>query len=333
MTLNLDTSARSCSGELFERTVPRDLVHRLAVSEVLITGFRRTGTRRCIAASQWPRLHVFYGNPAGMVDSALVAETLRQAAIGAAHRVAGVPLGDFMLIPGMTIHIRPGYRRSPDYPTCVKVALEFTSLGRSRTGAVASFEVAATFSADGVEFATGTTGARVVPAATYQRMRSNARPASARQPGEILSCEQVGQPFDCSVTIGPEDRYGRWPLRPEPGSPTLYDHGLDHIPGMIQVEAVRQSLRAKTSSPALDFASFDASFLKFIEPGQESFVVLTGFTMAAPEEGTATAEIRSGGEVSMKCVVWFKTGGSGPAPAATAGLSSTVPEGRCAVAA
>ncbi|MCO4254641.1 hypothetical protein [Pseudarthrobacter cellobiosi] len=226
--------------------------------------------------------------------------------------IAGVPLGDVMLMPGMTIHIRPEYRRSREHPTCVKASLEFVSVDHNRNGAVASFEIAATFAADGVEFATGTTGARVVPAGTYQRMRSNSRPASARQPGEVLSREQVGQSFDCSFTIGPEDSKGRWPLRPEPGSPTLYDHGLDHIPGMIQVEAVRQSLRAKTSSRALDFASFDASFLKFIEPEDEAFVVLTGFAMAGSEEGTATAEIRSGGEASMRCIVWFKTGTAAP---------------------
>lgn len=331
MTSHLDTSARSLSAGLFDRTIPRGLVHRQSVSEVLITSLRRTGVRRCIAASQWPRLHIFYGNPPGMIDSALVAETLRQATIVAAHRVAGVPLGEVMLMPGMTVHIRPGYQRSRECPTCVNVELEFTSLDHSRTGAVTSFAVAATFSADGVEFATGTTGARVVPAGTYQRMRGNSRPAIGRRPGPVLSREQVGQPFDCSVTIGPEDGDGRWPLRPEPGSPTLYDHGLDHIPGMIQIEAVRQSLRAKTSSPALDFVSFDASFLKFIEPADEAFVVLTGFAMASPDEGTAAAEIRSRGEMCMKSAVRFKSGSSEPTPADAAQQSSPASEGLCPV--
>ena len=49
----------------FSSTVPRELVHRRAISEVFMTDIRRIGEGRYLAAAQWPRLHPFFRSGPG----------------------------------------------------------------------------------------------------------------------------------------------------------------------------------------------------------------------------------------------------------------------------
>ena len=46
--------------DLFLQTVPRTLVHRAAVSEVLMTGLRVLGDASFRLGAHWPREHSFY---------------------------------------------------------------------------------------------------------------------------------------------------------------------------------------------------------------------------------------------------------------------------------
>jgi hypothetical protein len=69
----------------FSNTVPRELVHRRAISEVFMTDIHRISEGRYLAAAQWPRLHPFFHAGGGAYDTALIAESLRQATILLAH--------------------------------------------------------------------------------------------------------------------------------------------------------------------------------------------------------------------------------------------------------
>ncbi|MDI6413506.1 AfsA-related hotdog domain-containing protein [Streptomyces albus] len=43
------------------------------------------------------------------------------------------------------------------------------------------------------------------------------------------------------VVLAPGPRAGRWRLNPDPDHPILFDHGGDHVPGMVLLEAARQA--------------------------------------------------------------------------------------------
>ncbi|MCZ9341835.1 gamma-butyrolactone biosynthesis protein, partial [Streptomyces sp. TRM76130] len=64
IALTADTSSlavESLCPLSFERTAPRDLVHRRAIGEVLLTDWIRVGPHRFKVGAQWPRGHGFYG--------------------------------------------------------------------------------------------------------------------------------------------------------------------------------------------------------------------------------------------------------------------------------
>jgi hypothetical protein len=64
--------------------VPGRLVHRRALSDVLVTEAHALGDDAFIAGVQWPRNHRLFGRSAD-VDVSLVAETVRQITIFLAH--------------------------------------------------------------------------------------------------------------------------------------------------------------------------------------------------------------------------------------------------------
>ncbi|MBP5935265.1 hypothetical protein F3K43_03990 [Streptomyces sp. LBUM 1476] len=63
----------------WDRTVPRHLVHRRSVAEVLLTDALRVSDTRFLIAAQWPLRHsTFRPDPEGRHDPVFVVETIRQ---------------------------------------------------------------------------------------------------------------------------------------------------------------------------------------------------------------------------------------------------------------
>ncbi|BAS17816.1 hypothetical protein AHiyo8_61190 [Arthrobacter sp. Hiyo8] len=131
---------------LFEASVKRELVHKRSVSEVFLTDFVQTSSRRFIAGAQWPRWHVFYGSPDGSPDSALMAETLRQAVIFMSH-LCGVPLTHKFLMPYMSISVEAALL-DPLVPAQVAVELDVKDMKLSG-GQLSALTVTARFVVDG----------------------------------------------------------------------------------------------------------------------------------------------------------------------------------------
>ncbi|TDF99979.1 ScbA/BarX family gamma-butyrolactone biosynthesis protein [Arthrobacter terricola] len=247
---------------LFESSVNREFVHKRSVSEVLLTDFVESGPDRFIAGAQWPRWHVFYGVPDASPDSALMAETLRQAVIFLSHQ-SGVPLTHKFLMPHMGVSVRKA-ALDPLVPTQVDLELEVTDK-KFRGGELSNLTVEAKFSIGGEPIGEGTAGARIVNPATYERFRGVAPAAPAVVDADLLACDDVGHAAQRNVMLGTSVRPSVWPLRVDPTHPIFFDHPLDHVPGMLLVEAARQALRAASSRPDADFASFEAEFVKLVE--------------------------------------------------------------------
>ncbi|SEN90144.1 ScbA/BarX family gamma-butyrolactone biosynthesis protein [Actinacidiphila rubida] len=77
----------------FMQPVPRNLVHRASVAEVLLTDSARLDDTTFLVAAQWPRDHALYHpDAAGRADPLLFAETIRQMFVYLAHTYLAVPL-------------------------------------------------------------------------------------------------------------------------------------------------------------------------------------------------------------------------------------------------
>ncbi|MEW1821819.1 ScbA/BarX family gamma-butyrolactone biosynthesis protein [Arthrobacter sp. NPDC080031] len=269
---------------LFEASVNRELVHKRSVSEVFLTDFVQSSSRSFVAGAQWPRWHVFYGSPDGSPDSALMAETLRQAVIFLSH-LCGVPLTHKFLMPHMSISVEPAVL-DPLVPAQVAVELDVKDMKLSR-GQLSALTVSARFVVDGAPVGEGAAAARIVNPATYERFRGPVPAGLAAAAEDLLECADVGHATQRNVMLGRSRSPFLWPLRVDPTHPIFFDHPLDHVPGMLLIEAARQAVRAASSRPDADFALFEAEFIKLVEFSYPVDVAVTQF-----ESNSADAVMR-----------------------------------------
>jgi hypothetical protein len=254
------------------RPVPRQLVHRAAVSEVFITD-ARPGGRGYQVAAQWPRDHTLYHpDPAGYADPLLCAETVRQALVYLAHTHGGIPVGHRFI--GRTLGFaltRPELTLTAEAPLSVRLDAAWTTQGRPRPGR-AEVRLDAEIALDGTPCGQGFIEALIVDERRYLLLRGGATSAAAHAPAEG-GCpdprdgpESAFRPVpliatgrtrakDCLLEQSLDGR--RWRMRADRRHPVLFDHPTDHIPLMVMLEGFRQLGHVITRSYAPRTAGAD----------------------------------------------------------------------------
>lgn len=292
------------SGDWFSAPIARELVHRRAVAEVFLTGVHRVEDLTYTVAAQWPRWHVFYGSHHDRFDSALVVETLRQLTVLIAHTQLGVMLGMQFLMPEMSVSMVSGVTQNRSRPVDVVIEVDVSEV--KETGRrISSFRSIATFLVDGHKIAEGTARARIVDPEAYSRIRARQGATGEQQEVLPVSAASVGHASAWNVVLGESETAGLWRLRVDVSHPILFDHPLDHIPGVLLIEAVRQVLRLAVHDPELDFATFDAQFTSIAELGDQVTIALEALTIGA-ELTTAVASIQARGKVLMRALVGIR---------------------------
>lgn len=268
----------------FQHAVPRHLVHRLSIAEVFVTDVLGLPEGSYLVAAQWPRWHVYYGSVAGTYDSALIAETLRQATILIAHTQLGVPLGKRFLLPHMEV-TKIGAEEPPaGKPTDATIVVRVTDERSGRRGPT-GFNVSAEFQVEDTVVATASAGAKIVDEATYTRLRGGSVVAPRATPPPGLSEAIVG----CSprnVALAESSTGRSWILRVDTTNPIYFDHPLDHVPGALLIEAARQCIRIVTGEARLDVRSFAAVFVKMVE--LEGLTTVSVASLNLHKDGTAS---------------------------------------------
>lgn len=246
-------------------TIDRRLVHRRTVADVLITALRPRGEGEAVIAAQWPRAQPFYrAIPNGSYDASLVVETLRQAGLALSHRQLGVEVGRKFLLSDFRVEIVDARRLLVGAePADLLLASRFTDV-RTRAGVVRSGRMEARLYRDGGVVAQTDAGFTCMDIATYERvMRA---PLGGEHAAHGAGCRRAADPADVGRRDDEDvllcrcaDR-GTWGLRVSPQHPALFDHPLDHVPGMALFEACRQAaLLARGGKPT----GFDAADIAF----------------------------------------------------------------------
>ncbi|MFD5829058.1 ScbA/BarX family gamma-butyrolactone biosynthesis protein [Lentzea sp. NPDC060358] len=295
-----------CAGQvLHEQTVPRHLVHRAAVSEVFLTDLRIVDDTTFSVGAQWPRDHSFYRLPSPhRHDPMLLAETIRQAALVIAHQVFGVPLDwKFMshetnyqiTTAGLALGARPA-----------DITLTVTCHDVKRRGAkVAGMGMDVTCHRDGRQIGSGSVRWSCVTAAAYQRLRAGVGdrvppPGTPAPSAPPVSRGLVGRDRSRDVVLSPHDRRGSWLLRIDRRHPVLFDHPVDHVPGMVLQEAARQAAALLLGRPGLVPAALRFTFDRYVE--FDSPVVVTPVRRAPATTGAlgVGVEIEQDGRVAAQ---------------------------------
>ncbi|MEU9735378.1 ScbA/BarX family gamma-butyrolactone biosynthesis protein [Streptomyces sp. NPDC048002] len=254
-------------------TVPRQLVHRAAVAETLLTGWRRLGTDQFTVAAQWPRAHQLHvTSDRTAYEPLLVTETVRQSGALLAHAEYGVPLGQRFVLQELRVATRPEHLRVGPTPAEPALAVKVFDV-RHRAGRATAFRYDADVSIEGTQVAEAHIAVSWTSESVYRRLRGGrtADTVTALPPPPGLPPAEVDRTVPADVVLAPQERPGRWQLRVDTTHPVFFDHPLDHVPGMLLLEAARQAAHA-LGGAARAPVSFHASFARYAELDRPTWI-------------------------------------------------------------
>lgn len=280
-------------------TVPREYVHRRAVSEVFLTDWRSSGAGSWTVTAQWPRTHGFYGPVQGLHDPMMLVETVRQASIMLCHVGHDVPLGHPAIWQRLHYEVSPEALTVSDSPAEVELRVtdhDIVRRGTRLSGMRQLFSVLR----DGRELATVEGNLSIHTPAVYQRLRgeyADLAVANSRKlaPPEPVAPALVGRDRTADVVLAPAagrtaegraterwaaeqgaaDGTRLWQLRVDTAHPVLFDHPVDHAPGMLMVEAARQAGHAAAGPGAVPF-EMECAFIRYAELDTPCWIRATG---------------------------------------------------------
>ena len=250
-------------------SVPRQLVHRAAIAETFPTGWSRTETDRFSVSAQWPRVHCLHVSPDRTAyDPLLVVETVRQAGTLLNHTEYQVPLDHQFVLQEFRITTFPEHLGVGPVPAEPTVDITFSDI-RHRGKRLVSARYAADVLLDGELVAHADVAFTCTSGAVFSRLRGGRTAAGVTAlpvpPG--LPAADVGRDSAADVVLAPPQQADRdWQLRVDTGHAVFFDHPLDHIPGMLLLEAARQAALARTGPDGgVVPVSFDTTFHQFAE--------------------------------------------------------------------
>ncbi|MFT4126328.1 MAG: ScbA/BarX family gamma-butyrolactone biosynthesis protein [Gordonia sp. (in: high G+C Gram-positive bacteria)] len=315
------------------RTVPRQLVHRCAVSEVFLTslltapdggcGRRGPGTPAAdfVVGAQLPRMHGYYGDhqggQAGLIDPLLAMETGRQAAIAITHEFLDVDLDSAFLVRTFngTGHPGPAWEAGElpaDLEIAVQVVRRHTVDGRLR-----GLDLGLELTRDGRPLMTVDGSFSWMSPRRWRAMRSAIRAGTevgAAVVGDRALPAMVARELPRNVVIGPPQSDGagtRADLVVDVAHPGLFDHTLDHVPGSLMLEACRQ-LAVSHAGPRARVISVHSTFDTFVEIDRPAVCLLTDL---APDGSAVEVTVEQGGvraaRVRLDLVVGHRGDGPG----------------------
>ncbi|EWM13642.1 ScbA/BarX family gamma-butyrolactone biosynthesis protein [Kutzneria sp. 744] len=228
----------------FSRTVPRELVHRASVAEVFVTSLLDHGGGRIDVGVQLPRSHAFYGDSDnGHHDPVAFAEAARQACLAVAHECFRVPAEARFLLRKFELRLLdPAAIAVTDTPCDAvlrcRVVQRFTHDGR-----LCGLHLRHRVEIDDRHVLTADFAFSWLPESEWAPVRGTIEPPRAVPPPTRCAAAVVGRRCDRNVVIGPphvEGSFARATVVVDTAHPTLFDHPVDHVPGMVLVEAFRQ---------------------------------------------------------------------------------------------
>lgn len=268
----------------FARTLPKDLVHRAAIAEVFLTDAERRGEDEILLAAQLPRRHAFYDDtltPGAPHDPLLLLEVCRQGIFVVAHRCLGVPPDRKFLLRTVEFQVREPAALAPrSTPTEVVVAARIEHRFRGRSGTT-GLRLGFTATIGATEAMSARIAYAWMPPQDWNRLRARQRralglvDAPVALGGPRAEPAAVGRRDPANTVVSPPRATGdgRSTARVVAGTthPTLYDHWVDHVPGMLELEACRQlALSSAVAAGALPSPTalpigLSARFLRFAE--------------------------------------------------------------------
>jgi hypothetical protein len=247
-------------------------VHKTEAAEVLLTGWRSTGRDAFTVAARWPREHAFYTATRGMPDPLLTAETIRQAIPLLSHCAYDAPLDHRQSWSDLSYVLNSeALAVVADTSGDIEVELRITCFNVVRRGErLVALTMQVDVTADGVELGVARTTFHNHPPGVYRRLRGDHADLQQAILGALplvppVAAVLVGRECFHDVVLSPTDVANRTRLRVDLGHTVLFDHPVDHAPGMLMLEAARQASLSMAQPRAMLLTGIDCAFTRYAE--------------------------------------------------------------------
>ncbi|MEE4494021.1 ScbA/BarX family gamma-butyrolactone biosynthesis protein [Streptomyces sp. BE230] len=252
--------------------VQKDLVHKANADEVLLTGWTRRADDTFTVSAHWPTAHSYYVTRRNHVDLMLLNETVRQVFPLLCHEAYGVPLGHHLLWDTYEYEITPAALLAEELSGPVE--LHVRCLGSLYRGTrLTALSLLITVTRDGVELATARTRLTVQAPAIYQRLRHGrgapglVRPLPPSRPAAGILPQHIGRSSLNDMVLSPTGTGAPclWQLRVDTGHPLFFDHPVDHVPGLLLIEAALQAAQSVTHPRRMTPVGMETRFKHYVE--------------------------------------------------------------------
>ncbi|MFF7166663.1 ScbA/BarX family gamma-butyrolactone biosynthesis protein [Streptomyces sp. NPDC008086] len=269
---------------------------------VLIDSWQRVSENSFTLRLHWPA-----APPGQPYDPRLLTQTIRQSGLAIAHAEYGVPLEHQTLLNWLDLTVSPDFR-VPDTTSATLLVDLTVAPGKSARRAAHAMHMDIRTAPDAAPAVRADTEFCWISPAAYRRVRGDhltvdwgGWPLPAPVEPEL-----VGRDHVVDVVLAPTAVPHRWQLRNDTGNALLFDHPVDHVPGLVLWEAAEQAARALFAPSVSLPVSFAITYLRYVEfdlpcfiearvlrpQGQGRFAVrVTGTQAGAP---AFTADISMG---------------------------------------
>lgn len=266
----------------FEQTVPRSLVHKRAIENVLLTEISATAGDRFICAGRIPTAHRFF-NDAGRTphdDILFYTEIGRQASLAVSHGFLDVSRDDVFVFEGSDAALADASWNEPDDALdTVVIEIRAREIVRRRNNAVTRVTAEHAMWVGARQVFWGTGAWTIHSAALFQRLRRTAstptRPIVAPRGSFQATRARVPNATGDNVVISAprwndDTREFASSLVVDATHPYFFDHPCDHVPGMLLLEGCAQlalsAFTDATGGRAIPrVAAYGMTFSRFVE--------------------------------------------------------------------
>ncbi|MEV0638646.1 ScbA/BarX family gamma-butyrolactone biosynthesis protein [Streptomyces sp. NPDC050619] len=271
----LDDSDPSFMAKLGEYTHLRDS------DAILVRSRRRQGADDFTLTVHWPAT----GGP-GPYDPRLLAQTVRQTGLAVAHAEYGVPTTHQTLLRALDITVEPGLLAVEGSAFEVDVAVTRTA-GRSRSSLAMGFRI----HQHGVLVGRADTEFDWVSPAAYERVRGRYLTVDwGRWPlPRPVAPRLVARADDIDVLLAAGAGDHRWQLRNDVSNTLLFDHPVDHVPGLVLVEAAWQAAHAYAAPARFELGDIAITYERYVEFGEPCWIEAR--PLPAPAPGRIAVEV------------------------------------------
>ncbi|MFC9945482.1 ScbA/BarX family gamma-butyrolactone biosynthesis protein [Streptomyces pratensis] len=241
--------------------VPEEYVHLRRSDMVFLTGWQRREDGEFSLEARWP------APAAGLpYDTRVLTQTIRQSGLVIAHAAYGVPLSDQTLLHYFDFTVAPGFGVSPERPSALSIEVSVTE-PKKRGRSVSSLGMdVRVLQGDSMVARADSEFGWISPRA-YRRLRGDHATVAwnAWPLPDPVDPRTVGRSAPADVVLAAGERPRHWQLRNDVENTVLYDHPVDHVPGLVLMEAAHQAAHAALYPAPFEATTVTSAFERYAE--------------------------------------------------------------------